>query len=130
MAGMQYSPEREYPVRVIHSKHQESVMHTRKKTVLGMFTWGIGIAFALCCLGCFEGKNEINLKLSECPEAVQKAIRDSESDVRFPKITRETKDKGLIVYKVMELKPDGTRIDIVLTADGKIIDLKTGKKMR
>ncbi len=92
--------------------------------------FAFGLASSMCCLGCFSAKQEVNLKLTDCPAAVQKTIRDNSSGARAAEVIQETKADGIVIYKVLELKPDGTNTEIVVAADGRIIDLTQGGKKR
>jgi len=87
-----------------------------KLTLLSGFTT---LALALPA---FAGKkNEEHIKLSNCPAAVQQTIKDNSGGGKVKEVEKETKQDGTVVYEADVKKSDGTKIEIKVAEDGKLI---------
>ena len=81
----------------------------------------LAVAVALALPICAEAKEEkVNLK--DCPEAVQKTIKDHASGGKILEIEKETQKDGTVVYEAEIKKADGKTIEIEVAADGKLLD--------
>ncbi|MGC3961217.1 MAG: hypothetical protein QM813_25795 [Verrucomicrobiota bacterium] len=68
-----------------------------------------------------EGKHKEELKLADCPAAVQKTITDNAGGGTVGEVEKTTKKDGTIVYEADVKKADGKKIEIKVAADGKLI---------
>jgi uncharacterized membrane protein YkoI len=59
------------------------------------------------------------------PEAVQKTINDNANGGKIVEIEKETRKDGTVTYEAEVKKTDGTEIEIVVAADGKLIKIET-----
>jgi hypothetical protein len=90
------------------------------KSLIGVLTV-MALAAALPAFA--DGKEE-KIKLGDCPEAVQKTINDNANGGKIVEIEKETKKDGTVVYEAEVKKADGTEIEIVVAADGKLIEIE------
>ena len=91
------------------------------KSIIGVLTV-MALALALPALA--DGKEE-KVKLADCPEAVQKTINDNANGGKIVEIEKETSKAGTVTYEAEVKKTDGTEIEIVVAADGKLIKIET-----
>ena len=91
------------------------------KSIVGVLTV-MALALALPALA--AGKEE-KVKLADCPEAVQKTINDNANGGKIVEIEKETGKDGTVTYEAEVKKTDGTEIEIVVAADGKLIKIET-----
>jgi uncharacterized membrane protein YkoI len=71
-----------------------------------------------------EGKeNEQKVKLSDCPAAVQKTIKDNADGGEILEIVKETEEDATI-YEAEVKKTDGTKTEIKVAGDGTLIKTK------
>ena len=91
------------------------------KSIIGVLTV-MALALALPALA--DGKEE-KVKLADCPEAVQKTINDNANGGKIVEIEKETRKDGTVTYEAEVKKTDGTEIEIVVAADGKLIKIET-----
>ena len=91
------------------------------KSIIGVVT---ALAFA-AALSAFAGGKEEKVKLSDCPEAVQKTIKDNANGGKIVEIEKETSKDGTVTYEAEVKKADGTEIEIEVAADGKLIKIET-----
>jgi hypothetical protein len=66
---------------------------------------------------------EEKVKLSDCPEAVQKTIKDKANGGTIVEVEKETKKDGTVVYEA-EIKKDGKEIEVEVAADGTLIKVE------
>ena len=66
---------------------------------------------------------EEKVKLGDCPEAVQKTIKEKADGGKIVEIEKETKTDGTVVYEA-EIKKDGKEFDVVVAADGTLIKVE------
>jgi uncharacterized membrane protein YkoI len=66
---------------------------------------------------------EEKVKLADCPEAVQKTIKDKANGGTIVEVEKETKKDGTVVYEA-EIKKDGKEFDVVVAADGTLIKVE------
>ena len=90
------------------------------KSLIGVLTV---MAFTAALPALADGKEE-KVKLGDCPEAVQKTINDNANGGKIVEIEKETKKDGTVVYEAEVKKADGTEIEIVVAADGKLIEIE------
>ena len=91
------------------------------KRIMGVLL-AAGLALAIPALA--DGKEE-KVKLADCPEAVQKTINDNANGGKIVEIEKETSKDGTVTYEAEVKKADGTEIEIVVAADGKLIKIET-----
>ena len=91
------------------------------KSIIGVLTV-MALALALPALA---GGKEEKVKLADCPEAVQKTINDNANGGKIVEIEKETSKAGTVTYEAEVKKTDGTEIEIVVAADGKLIKIET-----
>ena len=91
------------------------------KSIIGLVTV---LAFSAALPAFADGKEE-KVKLSDCPEAVQKTIKDNANGGKIVEIEKETSKDGTITYEAEVKKTDGTVIEIEVAADGKLINVET-----
>lgn len=65
---------------------------------------------------------EEKVKLSDCPAAVQKTIKEQAEGGKILEIEKETKKDGSVVYEAEIKKSDGKKIEIEVAEDGKLLD--------
>jgi hypothetical protein len=70
------------------------------------------------------GGKEEKVKLEDCPQAVQKTIKDNADGGKILEIEKETNKDGTVTYEAEVKKADGTVIEIEVAADGKLIDVE------
>ena len=69
------------------------------------------LAFAAALPAFADGKEE-KVKLEDCPEAVQKTIKDNANGGTIVEIEKETNKDGTVTYEAEVKKTDGTVIEI------------------
>src|SRR5687768_9218196 len=90
------------------------------KSLIGVLT----VMVFTAALPTFADGKEEKVKLSDCPEAVQKTISDNANGGKIVEIEKETKKDGTVTYEAEVKKADGTEIEIVVAADGKLIEIE------
>jgi hypothetical protein len=65
---------------------------------------------------------EEKVKLSDCPAAVQKTIKEQADGGKILEIEKETKKDGTVVYEAEIKKADGKKIEVEVAEDGKLLD--------
>ena len=65
---------------------------------------------------------EEKVKLSDCPAAVQKTIKDQAEGGKILEIEKETKKDGTVVYEAEIKRSDGKKVEIEVAEDGKLLD--------
>ena len=72
-----------------------------------------------------KGKSkEEKVKLSDCPAAVQKTIKDSANGGEVLEVEKETNKDGAVVYEAEVKKASGKKVEITVAEDGKLIDVE------
>ena len=71
-----------------------------------------------------EGKKKEEIKLADCPAAVQQTIKDNAGGGEILEVEKATKKDGTVVYEVEVKKADGKKVDIEVAADGKLIEVE------
>lgn len=75
----------------------------------------------------FAGNNdnkEVKVKPEDCPKAVLKAIKDTTKDGKIIEIEKEIKKDGSVVYEAEVKMSNGKKIEIKVSADGKVIKIE------
>ena len=90
------------------------------KSIIGVVT---ALAFAAALPAFADGKEE-KVKLADCPEAVQKTIKDNANSGTIVEIEKETNKDGTVTYEAEVKKTDGTVIEIEVAADGKLLEIE------
>ncbi|MCI0746747.1 MAG: hypothetical protein L0Y58_15200 [Verrucomicrobia subdivision 3 bacterium] len=67
---------------------------------------------------------EEKVKLSDCPAAVQKTIKENANGGKILEIEKETKKDGTVVYEAEVKKSDGKTIEIEVAEDGKLLSVE------
>ena len=70
-----------------------------------------------------EGKKKEEIKLTDCPAAVQKTIKDNAGSGEILEVEKCAK-KDAVVYEAEVKKADGKKVDIKVAADGKLIEME------
>ena len=73
-----------------------------------------------------EGKKKEEIKLTDCPAAVQQTIKDNAGGGEILEVEKSAK-KGAVVYAAEVKKADGKKIDIKVAADGKLIEIEAAE---
>ena len=68
---------------------------------------------------------EQKVKLSDCPEAVQKTIKENAAGGKIIEIEKETSKAGTVTYEAEIKKSDGKVIEIEVSEDGKLLKTET-----
>jgi len=71
-----------------------------------------------------EGKKKEEIKLADCPAAVQQTIKDNAGGGEILEVEKATKKDGTVVYEAEVKKADGKKVDIKVAADGKLIEVE------
>jgi len=81
-----------------------------------------GAVALLLTVPAFAGdKKKEDVKLGDCPAAVQKTINDNASGGVVGEVEKTTKKDGTVVYEADVKKADGKKIEVKVAADGKLI---------
>lgn len=70
-----------------------------------------------------EGESEEEVKLTDCPAAVQKTINDNAGGGKVVEVEKETGKDG-VVYEAEVKKTNGDTIEIKVASDGKLIKVE------
>jgi hypothetical protein len=73
-----------------------------------------------------EEGDEVKMKFSEVPAAVQKTLTDAAMGAKIDTVDKET-DKGAVVYEA-DAKIDGKNYEIKVSPDGKLISKNIDKE--
>ena len=68
---------------------------------------------------------EQKVKLSDCPDAVQKTIKENAAGGKIIEIEKETSKNGTVTYEAEIKKSDGKVIEIEVSEDGKLLKTET-----
>ena len=96
---------------------------TRSAATLAVaFAISTAIAISTAMTGvCFAGEPQ---KWEKVPEAVRKTILAHGGTVKTPVDLEEEKIDGMVVYEAEVVEKDGKIADLVITADGKLVEIK------
>jgi hypothetical protein len=75
-----------------------------------------------------EGKKKAEIKLTDCPAAVQQTIKDNAGGGEILEVEKSAKKEGAVVYEAEVKKADGKKIDIKVAADGKLIEVEAAEE--
>ena len=72
---------------------------------------------------------DVPVRLEECPAAVQTVIREHSSRGTFESVARDEKKKsgGAAVYEAKFTLPDGKRVEVHISPDGKVLQVEDKK---
>jgi hypothetical protein len=109
----------------------ETAMKMFARMKVGLVAGAVALALALPALAegkeGKEGKNKEEIKLTDCPAAVQKTIKDNAGGGEILEVEKCAK-KGAVVYEAEVKKADGKKIDIKVGADGKLIEVEAAEE--
>ena len=101
----------------------ETAMKMLTQMKVGLVAGTVALALALPALAeGKEGKKKEDIKLADCPAAVQQTIKDNAGGGEVVEVEKSTKKDGTVVYEAEVKKADGTKVDIEVAADGKLIE--------
>jgi len=95
-------------------------MNTITKIKAGLV--GAAVALALP-VGANDAKEQ-EVKLEDCPAAVQKTITDNANGGKIVEVEKSTSKDGAVVYEAEVKSADGAEFDIEVAADGKLIKVE------
>ncbi len=98
-------------------------MRTQKRIGLGWLAVASGVALAMS--SCSDANKDRDIKFTDCPPAVQKAIVNFAGDVSFSTVERETRKGGRILYEAKGKRPDGMKVEIKVAGDGSLVEFKS-----
>lgn len=101
---------------------EEKLMRSVRTILAGLLVLGVGLALAMPVF-VDDGKEE-KVELKDCPEAVQKTIKEQAGDGQIVEIEKETTKDGTVVYEAEVKKSDGKTVDIEVAADGTLIKVE------
>ena len=113
-------------VRIVHTatkKLEDLNMKAQKHLCSGLLAV-VGLIVVMS--GCATGKEEVSVKFSDCPAAVQKTITEYAGGVQFPEVDKETKKDGRVVYEAKGKRADGKKMEIKVAPDGHLVGLENG----
>jgi hypothetical protein len=93
------------------------------KMLAWMKVWLVAAAVMLAQALPVSAKEE-KVKLSDCPAAVQKTIKENANGGKILEVEKETKKDGTVVYEAEVKKSDGKKIEIEVAEDGKLIGVE------
>jgi hypothetical protein len=70
-----------------------------------------------------EGKEQ-EIKLADCPAAVQQTIKDNAGRGQILEVEKSVAKDGAVVYEAEVKKADGKKVDVKVAADGKLIAIE------
>ena len=87
------------------------------------------VALALALPAYAEGKKQKEeVKLADCPAAVQQTIKDNAAGGEILEVEKATKKDGTVVYEAEVKKADGKKVDVKVAADGKLIKVEDAEE--
>jgi hypothetical protein len=105
----------------------ETAMKMLNRMKVGLVAGTVVLALALPALAegkeGKEGKKKEEIKLTDCPAAVQKTIKDNAGSGEILEVEKCAK-KDAVVYEAEVKKADGKKVDIKVAADGKLIEIE------
>ena len=88
---------------------------------VGLVAAVVALALALALPAYAEGKKQKEeVKLADCPAAVQQTIKDNAAGGEILEVEKATKKDGTVVYEAEVKKADGKKVDVKVAADGKL----------
>jgi uncharacterized membrane protein YkoI len=103
----------------------EEIMKMLARIKLGLLAGAVAVAMALpASADGKEGKKKEDIKLDDCPVAVQKTIRDNAAGGEIIEVEKEIKKDGTVVYEAEVKTPNGKKVDIQVAEDGKLIKVE------
>jgi len=101
------------------------IMKMLAQMKVGLVAAAVALALALPAVaGEKEGKKKEEIKLNDCPAAVQQTIKDNAAGGEILEVEKVTKKDGTVVYEAEVKKADGKKVDIKVAADGKLIKVE------
>jgi len=86
------------------------------------------VALALALPAHAEGKKKKeDVKLADCPAAVQQTIKDNAGGGEILEVEKATKKDGTVVYEAEVKKADGKKVDVKVAADGKLLQVENAE---
>ena len=82
------------------------------------------VIFAFALSGLMPGfaeEKEQKVRLSDCPEAVQKTIKENAVGGKIIEVEKETSKSGTVTYEAEIKTSDGKVIEIEVAEDGKLL---------
>jgi hypothetical protein len=105
----------------------ETAMKMLNRMKAGLVAGTVVLALALPALAeGKEGKKKEEIKLTDCPAAVQKTVKENAGGGEILEVEKSAK-KGAVVYEAEVQKADGKKIDIKAAADGKLIEIEAAE---
>jgi hypothetical protein len=99
-------------------------MKTITKIKVGLVAAAVALALALPAFaGEKEGKKK-EIKLADCPAAVQQTIKDNAGSGEILEIEKATKKDGTVVYEAEVKKADGKKVEVKVAGDGKLLKVE------
>ena len=99
-------------------------MKTITQIKVGLVAATVALALALPAVaGEKEGK-KAEIKLGDCPAAVQQTIKDNASGGELLEVEKATKKDGTVVYEAEVKKTNGKKIEVKVAADGKLLKVE------
>jgi len=87
------------------------------------------VALALALPAHAEGKKKKeDVKLADCPAAVQQTIKDNAGGGEILEVEKATKKDGTVVYEAEVKKADGRKVDVKVAADGKLLKVEDAEE--
>jgi len=104
----------------------KTTMKTFTQIKIGLVAAAVALALALPAVaGEKEGKKkEQEIKLGDCPAAVQQTIKDNAGGGEILEVEKATQKDGSVVYEAEVKKTDGKKIEVKVAADGKLLKVK------
>jgi uncharacterized membrane protein YkoI len=87
------------------------------------------VALALALPAHAEGKKKKEeVKLADCPAAVQQTIKDNAGGGEILEVEKATKKDGTVVYEAEVKKADGKKVEVKVAADGKLLKVEDAEE--
>ncbi|HOX58413.1 MAG TPA: hypothetical protein PLC99_16115 [Verrucomicrobiota bacterium] len=90
----------------------------------GMVVGTAAILLALPVLAEDKQAKEQEVKLADCPAAVQQTIKDNADGGQILEVEKCVAKDGAVVYEAEVKKADGKTVDVRVAADGKLIAIE------
>jgi uncharacterized membrane protein YkoI len=103
----------------------KTTMKTFTQIKVGLVAATVVLALALPAIaGEKEGKKKKEIKLGDCPAAVQQTIKDNAGGGEILEVEKATKKDGAVVYEAEVKKTDGKKVEVKVAADGKLLKVE------
>ncbi len=86
------------------------------------------VALALTLPVFADDDKEEEVKLADCPAAVQKTIKENAGTGQVLEVEKETEKDGTVVYEAEVKQSDGKTVEIEVAADGKLIKVEADEE--